>query len=131
MKCYIYCTKALPNIGNLNGKVVASWNLNKILRVDYSPLFVTETCLRNDELYSYLNKKEGYAWQVNNLETFDEPLSLDDFGLKRAPQSWCYAYYKGEKVIIISIRPKWVDLILSGKKTLEVRKSYPREINIH
>lgn len=40
MKCYIYCTKALPNIGNLNGKVVASWNLNEILRVDYSPFFL-------------------------------------------------------------------------------------------
>lgn len=131
MKCYIYCTKALPNIGNLNGKVVASWNLNEILRVDYSPFFITETCLRYDELYSYLNKKEGYAWQVNNLEIFDEPLSLDDFCLKRAPQSWCYTYYKDEKVIIISIRPKWTNLILSGKKTLEVRKSYPREIKIY
>ena len=31
------------------------------------------------------------------------------------------------KSIIVSIRPKWVEKIISGKKTIEVRKSAPKE----
>lgn len=30
------------------------------------------------------------------------------------------------KAVLISIRPEWVELILSGKKTAEVRKTYPK-----
>lgn len=29
------------------------------------------------------------------------------------------------KAVMISIQPKWVELILSGKKTVEVRKTRP------
>ena len=32
------------------------------------------------------------------------------------------------KSVIISIRPKWVEKIASGKKTIEVRKSAPKEV---
>ena len=31
-----------------------------------------------------------------------------------------------EKSIMISIQPKWVEMIASGKKTIEVRKSRPK-----
>lgn len=32
------------------------------------------------------------------------------------------------KEVLISIRPKWCELIASGKKTIEVRKSAPKEV---
>lgn len=32
------------------------------------------------------------------------------------------------KTVLISIKPKWWDLILEGKKTVEVRKSGPKDI---
>lgn len=32
------------------------------------------------------------------------------------------------KSVLISIRPKWCELIASGKKTIEVRKSAPKEV---
>lgn len=32
-----------------------------------------------------------------------------------------------EKAVLISIRPKWCELIASGKKTLEVRKNRPKQ----
>lgn len=32
------------------------------------------------------------------------------------------------KEVLISIRPKWCDLIASGKKTIELRKSAPKEV---
>ena len=30
------------------------------------------------------------------------------------------------KSVLISIHPKWCELIASGKKTIEVRKTYPK-----
>ena len=32
------------------------------------------------------------------------------------------------KSVLISIRPKWVEKIASGQKTIEVRKSAPQEV---
>lgn len=32
--------------------------------------------------------------------------------------------------IILSIKPKWAELIYSGKKTIEWRKSFPKRENI-
>lgn len=32
------------------------------------------------------------------------------------------------KRVLISIRPEWVEKIASGKKTIEVRKSAPKEV---
>lgn len=31
-----------------------------------------------------------YGWQINKVERFAENKNIDDFGLKRPPQSWCY-----------------------------------------
>lgn len=33
-----------------------------------------------------------------------------------------------QSAVLLSIRPKWVDLIRSGKKTVELRKNYPRKV---
>ena len=33
---------------------------------------------------------------------------------------------KMDKAVLISIRPKWCDLIFRGEKTMEVRKSFPK-----
>lgn len=32
-----------------------------------------------------------YGWHISDLEIYERPRSLADFGLARAPQSWCYA----------------------------------------
>ena len=42
------------------------------------------------ELLGYLDKKQGYAWYIDNLKIFDEPKELKEFGVKRPPRSWCY-----------------------------------------
>ena len=57
------------------------------------------SCLAGDYLMEYLNDTDGYAWHVSDLQLldnlmkpsgFDNLMELSDFGLKRAPQSWCY-----------------------------------------
>ena len=31
-----------------------------------------------------------YAWEIGNLVVYDNPKKLSEFGIKHAPQSWCY-----------------------------------------
>ena len=52
--------------------------------------WIHKTSLANQGLLAYLVHGYGYAWEISDLEIFDEPMSLSDLGLKRAPQSWCY-----------------------------------------
>ena len=116
---YIYCTKG-AYIGYLSkkyvGKVVAKFTLRKveklkiyvgsyipvaILHTDSIPtcsLMEKESCLTMDEIWKY-TKMKGYAWHISDLQLldnlmkpsgFDNLMELSDFGLKRAPQSWCY-----------------------------------------
>lgn len=42
------------------------------------------------ELYHYLQGKKPYGWHISNLKIYDKPREISRFGLKRAPQSWCY-----------------------------------------
>ena len=114
---YIYCSKG-AYIGYLSkkyvGKVVAKFTLRKVEEVKSHILtktntygiqriettFTTQTlsfreltklsCLAGDYLMEYLNDTDGYAWHISDLVIFDKPKKLSDFGLKRAPQSWCY-----------------------------------------
>lgn len=99
----------------LNGKVVAKFTLNKIenfvngmneleLEWDGKPdaeydYFAYEkalekACLTYEEADKYCPDHSFYAWHISDLEVFDEPKELSDFGLKRAPQSWQYMEVK-------------------------------------
>ena len=48
------------------------------------------SCLNHRQLDDYLQEKRGTALHIEDLEIFGTPKTLADFGLKRAPQSWCY-----------------------------------------
>ena len=140
-KCYIYETKDahFEHIGvhyadgqdfiHHIGKVIGEFVCDKIY--DIKPHFDTPTfpnqyicgweygeehaCLSFEELTSYLNGKQGYAWHISNLVIYDKPRELSEFEracpdnvrscamcrhsgysgmkctpLKRPPQSWCY-----------------------------------------
>lgn len=68
---------------------------------EYGELLRKHSCLSQQQIFDYLNKDKnviygakGYAWFISNLAIFDKPKDLADYGLKRAPQSWCYAKEK-------------------------------------
>lgn len=43
------------------------------------------------DILKYQGKsKYVYSWHVYGPRKFDTPKSLEEFGLKRPPQSWCY-----------------------------------------
>ena len=102
----------------LNGKVVARFKAKaeeikyRFVRHSFDEYatvtFVTETlsqrkllmqsCLPYFDLRTYLGienerdgKSVGTALHIEDLEIFDKPKTLADYGLKRAPESWCYA----------------------------------------
>jgi len=94
---------------SVNGKVVAKFTLNKIenfvngmnelerewdgkpdAEYDYFAYekALEKACLTYEEADKYCPDQSFYAWHISDLEVFDEPKELDEFGLKRAPQSW-------------------------------------------
>lgn len=131
----------------LNGKIVAQFDCEKVeeFTTDYrrndKPVYIRNgnanyhrgfgnTCLSYEQLNLYLENKKAYAIHINNLEIFDRPYDLyewfnkDEKPLTKAPQNMCYCYHwLGDEYVLISIRPEWVEKILNGSKTIEVRKS--------
>lgn len=100
----------------INGTVVANFTLNRVNQYGYvySPaMFVSEyrkiendnftsekfdyksSCLSSEELLNYTNDEKllprpFFGWHIDDLEIYDKPKQLEEFRLKRAPQSWCY-----------------------------------------
>lgn len=137
-----------------NGKIVACFDLDKVEKMGldsnnglvFNCGFNEESQLSLKEIVNYVGDNYYYAWHIDNLQVFDKPMELSDFNglqntggmiflkeLKSAPQSWGYATldkdvgfgFLPNVCILISIKPEWVEKILNGKKTIEVRKTCP------
>lgn len=80
----------------------------------YKKESLKKMCLTNREVYNYINYKKAYAWCIKKLEVFEDSMKLGDFvtiktntsnsaklnivsKVTKAPQSWQFAYIKGEK----------------------------------
>lgn len=156
------------NVETYNGKVVAEcdFEIEKINYSDFFNCYVTwklgqqellgASCLSIKQIKEYLGKENtidgnwcGYAIHIKNLNVFDMPKDLSDYGkydfenanpyvawrdnyysIEKAPQNMMYAtdLKTGENYILISIRPEWLVKILNGEKTVEVRKKVLKEM---
>lgn len=48
-------------------------------------------CLTYDQIADYLAGSDMYAWSIDNLKIYENPVEPHDIiGNKRIPQSWCY-----------------------------------------
>ena len=95
---------------NLNGKIVARFKAKaEEINYDhneYEQWFATRSMnewelyersgLDYAQLVDYLTDGQGTALHIEDLEIFDKPKTLADYGLKYSPQSWGYAK-KGEE----------------------------------
>ena len=119
-KCYIYCTKGnLPNDilrvvccedGGyvVNGTVIGEFVCDELedfqeFEYDY-PALLRHINLRasTNGDYLFLNdylkgEKKGYSWNISDLKIYDKPKKLNEFGLNRPPQSWCYVESEGKE----------------------------------
>lgn len=133
---------------NLNGKIVAEVEINKVEEIVATKWDVgcgcayyqfktkdllIKSCLNYIDLNDYLDRNNGYALHLANLKVFDRPLSFDkDYIYKdyktnalitKAPQNMCNVYDRfGNKYVLISIQPQHLCKILNGEKTIEVRR---------
>lgn len=104
-KVYLYCTKAQTDDPNelleipggdrtykANGYVVGEATCVSI--TEYSRPFrncTYGTCLTAKELYDYAGPNDTLSYMaLENPITYEKPIPLSAFGLKRAPQSWQY-----------------------------------------
>lgn len=56
--------------------------------------FVKRGFVPLDDLKEYAGETSGiYAWDIGNIYKFHEIYKLEDLGLKRPPQSWCYTSF--------------------------------------
>lgn len=136
----------------LNGKIVAQFDCENIIEFDINgkhlgyainlkPI-IEKSCLSLEEMKKYIGDKKGYAIHISNLKIFDSPKELSNYcidlkngflkSLEKAPQNMMNVrewkaisefYYKTDDYVLISIKPEWVEKILNGEKTIEVRKS--------
>lgn len=119
---YLLFTKGAVNYSHeqtLNGKVVARFWCDNVTEYinggqwhdddtfgnydDYiKDNILEQSCLTEEELFTYCEDLAFSAINISQLEIFDEPLDLDCFirkdkwgfahTIKRPPQSWCYIH---------------------------------------
>lgn len=112
-KVYIYCTLQGSNEffkntlnGNISewnkgnfwgkkGKVIGEFMCKEIEELKRNTIFnapalYSQSCLTRDEYFGYIGNKTAYIWHISDLVIYDKPKELFEFGIKKAPQSWCY-----------------------------------------
>lgn len=55
-----------------------------------------QMCLSKEQFEKYANGGNAYGWVISDFKPYEEPKPLSDFGLDRAPQSWCYVKEPGD-----------------------------------
>lgn len=84
---------------HLKGKVIAEFTCREIEEFDYNKdgcglkeehrLCECSKIFPND-LYHYLQGKKAYGLHISDVIIYDTPKEISDFGIVKAPQSWCY-----------------------------------------
>lgn len=83
---YVYETKANHGRGAVVGECIC-YLAQKIERF-YE---VAEgSCVPVPDIITYAKGKALYGWYLAKVITYEQPRTLSDFGMVRAPQSWCY-----------------------------------------
>lgn len=140
----------MNNLRKLNGKIVAEcdFEVEEIYYLSFMneklrERIYKESCLSDEELSNYMNGHDTmYAIHIKNLNIFDKPKELSDYGIKdekindttyfkvleKAPQNMCYVMENAEKKVLISIHSEWLCKILNGEKTIECRKRILKEM---
>lgn len=86
--------------GECNSKVIGEFVCEDILEFEenlYGEFSMYDdelqnTCLTQFDLVKYSGgRTKLYGWEISNLKKYDKPKELSEFGMKRPPQSWCYA----------------------------------------
>lgn len=105
-KTYAYADDRSHNMFDIrgNGKVIGEFVCDNIDTYDDDTIFsfryedyarwndfdLNRACIHPEDFQNYADGKWLYGWHISDLEIYDNPRELRDFGKARAPQSWCY-----------------------------------------
>ena len=111
-RCLIYCTsgtgKNTLNIQNDDRRVLEDWldtgsmvctncqiGNQKIIGEFVCDSIMQNNaagsaCLTDEEIKRYADGGKVYYWHISDLKIYENPIALDEVGLKRPPQSWRY-----------------------------------------
>lgn len=85
----------------MHGKVIGSFVCDKVYKIvpdgeyysngyDIDDDMLSEMCLGRGYLTGYGLGYTIYGWHITSPKLFDKPRELSEFGITRAPMSWCY-----------------------------------------
>lgn len=84
-----------------NGKVIGEFVCDRIVNVDCDSVapfdkdsgsyIDKQICIDREQFLEYTRFRCCFGWHISDLIIYDKPKDLSVFGLKRPPQSWCYA----------------------------------------
>ena len=75
------------------GAVIGEFTCDYILRhceMANADLAEQRSMMKRENILKYAKRGEVYGWHIKDLVIFPTPKPLREFGLRRAPQSWCY-----------------------------------------
>ena len=105
------------------GEAVYAWHMDNLEILD-KPLELSDfEKSMKQTITPYLSDKP-FGPVISRLEPRTVEIRLP---LTRAPQSWMWAWLNGKRVILMSIQSQWAEKIMNGKKTIEIRKTCPKE----
>lgn len=71
-------------------EIVGEFISEGYIKTNIFRFLTTASCLTMEELKEYANGDPLCAWLVNSPVKYKTPHKLEEVGIKRAPQSWCY-----------------------------------------
>lgn len=81
-----------------NGRINSEFVVDMFYYIDADDIpdeILKECCVRREEVLNYANGKPLYLWHITDMVDYCSTkgkslMNVRDFGLSRAPQSWCY-----------------------------------------
>jgi predicted transcriptional regulator len=86
-RVYLYETR--EGRGMVVGECIC-WMIEKVEQRSYSITMLEGSLLSADDITAYAKRKPVYGWYLSKVTEYKTSKHLFNFGLQRAPQSWCY-----------------------------------------
>jgi predicted transcriptional regulator len=86
---HVYLYETRQGRGAVTGECIC-FIVEKAAQRPYSCGLLQGSCLSIYQITEYAKHKPVYGWYLAKVVEYTTPKPLSDFGLQRAPQSWCY-----------------------------------------
>ena len=83
------------------GNIVAEFTCPKVVELTGSDAEIAEAaCVTEEEVRGYRADGTLYGWEIEDFHRLrgDDVPHIFDYGVNRAPQSWCYAKRRGKGI---------------------------------